>query len=252
MIEPYYEADGVTLFHGDCLTIMPTLLATVDAVIADLPYGTTRNDWDRELPNKLLWHCYHQLAGERTPLLVFGSGSFSARFMVDNLAEYRYSLVWDKQAVTGHLNAKKQPLRAHEDIMVFYRQAPFYDPQMVYTGRTSHARGSRRDRTNNHYGHYENTDVVDQDGYQYPRSILTFKRPKTQAHPSQKPVALADWMVRSYCPPGGLVLDNVCGSGTTLVAARSAGRRAIGIELREEFCEMTARRLESGEEGDRW
>lgn len=249
---PYYEADGITLYHGDCLDVMPALASTVQLVVADLPYGTTRNDWDRELPNKLLWHCYRALIGVRTPVLVFGTGSFSARFIVENLAEYRYSLVWDKQAVTGHLNAKKQPLRAHEDIMVFYGQQPVYNPQMVFTGRSSHSRGSTKERTNNHYGEYVNTDVVDQAGYQYPRSILEFPRPKVKGHPSQKPVALLDWMIRSFSEPGDLVLDNVCGSGTALVAARAAGRRAIGIELREEFCEMAATRLASRSEGDAW
>lgn len=248
----YWEGDGIVLWHGDCLEVMPRLVEPVDLVVADLPYGTTRNDWDRELPNKLLWHCYRQLCGARVPQLVFGTGSFSARFIVENLAEYRYSLVWDKQAVTGHLNAKRQPLRAHEDIMVFYRDTPFYDPQMVFTGRSSHGRGSRVDRTNNHYGEYVNTPVVEQEGWQYPRSILEFKRPKVKGHPSQKPVALAEWLVRSYSRPGDLVLDNVCGSGTTLVAAKAAGRRAIGIEKEERFCEMAARRLESGSEGDVW
>lgn len=250
--EPYYQDDAVTLYLGNCLTVMPMLDAPVDFVLADLPYGTTRNEWDRELPNKMLWFLYHGLIGERTPVALFGTGSFSARLIVENIAEYKYSLIWDKDAVSGHLNAKKQPLRAHEDINLFYRQQPTYTPQMVYTGRKSHSRGTRVDRTVNHYSEFQNTPVVEQDGYQYPRSILTFKRPKGGVHPTQKPVALCEWLVRSYTEPGALVLDNVCGSGTTLVAARNAGRRAIGIEVREDYCEAAARRLESGAEGDRW
>jgi site-specific DNA-methyltransferase (adenine-specific) len=125
---------------------------------------------------------------------------------------------------------------------------------MVHTGRSSHSRGGRRDRTVNQWGEFENTPVVvDQDGWQYPRSILTFPRPKfDRGHPSQKPVALAEWLIRTYTDPGQLVLDNVAGSGTTLVAARNLGRRAVGIELEEEFCEMTAERLASGSAGDRW
>ena len=251
-LEPVYDHDGITLYHGDCLEVMPQLLTTVDAVLADLPYGTTRNDWDRPLPNKILWHLYRQLTGPRSPIALFGTGSFSARLVVDNLEDFRYDLIWDKKAVTGHLNAKRQPLRCHENIHVFYWAQPPYDPQMVYTGRSSHGRGSRKDRTINHWGGFENTAVVDQQGWQYPRSILEFARPKSGKHPNQKPVALMDWLVRSYTEPGHLVLDNVAGSGTTLVAARAAGRRAIGIELREDYVETIIDRLESGSEGDTW
>lgn len=251
-MQPYYEGNGVTLYLGDCLGVMPFLTEPVDGIFADLPYGTTRNHWDRELPNKILWSQYHALMRPRTPVLLFGTGSFSARVVVENLEEYRYSIIWDKEAVSGHLNAKKQPLRCHEDVNVFYRQQPVYHPQMVHTGRSSHGRGKKLDRTVNHYGDFKNTDVVEQDGYQYPRSIVTFKRPKGSRHPSQKPIEFMRWLIRTYTNPGDLILDNVCGSGTTLAAAVVEGRRAIGIELEEEFCEMAATRLHSGATGDKW
>jgi hypothetical protein len=251
-IKPYYEGEGVTLYHGDCLEVMPLLTERFDLVLADLPYGSTHNHWDRELPNKLLWAGYHELVGPRSPMVLFGTGLFGAELLVSNKAEYRYSLVWDKQAVTGHLNAKRQPLRAHEDLHVFYAQQPIYQPQMVYTGRASHSRGRRVDRTIHHWGGFHNTDVVDQGGFQYPRSILTFKRPKNTKHPNQKPVALCEWLVRTFTVEGAAVLDNVCGSATTLVAARNVGRRAVGIELYEPYAEEAARRLESDAEGDRW
>lgn len=252
MIEPVYDVGGITLYHGRCEDIMPMLPQLVDAVMADLPYATTRNDWDRLIDPKILWHCYRSLCGPRSPVLLFGSGMFSAEMMVSNRAAWKYNLVWDKQAVTGFLNAKRQPLRAHEDILVFYKQQPHYDPQMVFTGRSSHSRGSRVERTVNHYGQHANTPVVEQDGYQHPRSILTFKRPKSGKHPTQKPIELMEWMVRSYTAPGELILDNVCGSATTLVAARNCGRRAIGIEAHEAYIEEAIRRLESGAEGDKW
>lgn len=254
MIQPAYEADGVTLYHGDCLEVMPFLLEPVDFVLADLPYGTTRNQWDRELPAKLLWSQYHALVRERTAVALFGSGVFSARTVMSNEAEYAYDLIWNKEAVSGFLNAKRQPLRCHENIHVFYRRQPTYNPQMVATGRRSHGRGSRVERTVNHYGAFVNTPVVEQEG-QYPRSILSFRRPKLPrgfGHPTQKPVALCEWFVRTYTEPGDLVLDNVCGSGTTLVAARNAGRRAVGIEVREDYVEMAIARLASGSTGDRW
>lgn len=252
MIEPVFNDDGIELYHGRCEDVLPFLTTPVDAVVADLPYETTRNSWDRAIAPKILWHLYHQLARPTTPFLVFGSGKFTARMVVSNEDEFRYSLVWDKEAVSGHLNAKKQPLRSHEDIMVFYAKQPFYDPQMVYTGRSSHSRGKRTDRTINHYGDFVNTPVVEQDGYQYPRSILTFKRPKGGKHPTQKPVALIEWMIRSFTKPGDLVLDNVCGSATTLVAARNCGRRAVGIEMHEPYIEHCIERLQSGAEGDLW
>lgn len=249
---PVYDADGVQLYHGDCLDLMGVLPGTVDAVLADLPYGTTRNQWDRVLPNKLLWHLYRGLIGDRTPLVLFGTGMFSARLMLAQPDLYRYSLVWKKEAVSGHLNAKRQPLREHEDLLVFYDRQCTYNPQMVFTGRASHSRGKRVDRTVNHYGAHHNTPVVEQHGYQHPRSVLTFPRPKGGKHPTQKPIDLMRWLVRTYTNPGDLILDNVCGSGTTLVAARLEGRRSIGIEADEKHVHNAAERLASGSEGDRW
>lgn len=247
-----WSADGIALYHGDCLEVMPALPMTFDAVMADLPYATTKNAWDRPLDTKLLWSCYHQLVGQRQPVVIFGSGIFTARMVCSNEAEFRYSLVWDKEAVTGHLNAKKQPLRAHEDLLVFYGAQPTYNPQMVYTGRASHSRGKGGDRTINHWGGFVDTPVVEQDGYQYPRSILAFKRPKSGQHPTQKPVALMEWLIGSFTNPGDIVLDNVCGSGTTLVAARNMGRRAVGIDINAAYIDMTIARLESGQKGDGW
>jgi site-specific DNA-methyltransferase (adenine-specific) len=246
-----YDADGITVHHGDCLDVMPTLAWNVDAILADLPYATTQNDWDRPIDPKMLWSCYRQLTGARSPVVLFGSGLFTARMMLSNEADYRYGLVWDKEAVTGHLNSKRQPLRSHEDLMVFYRQAPTYNPQLVHTGRASHPRGSRSDRTVNHWHGFDNTPVVDQDGWQYPRSILAFKRPKGR-HPTQKPVALMEWLISTFTNPGDLILDNVAGSGTTLVAARNLGRRAIGIEARPDYVDMIVERLDSGATGDKW
>lgn len=252
MITPVYQHDGIELYHGWCEDVLLWLTSPVDAVIADLPYATTRNSWDQPIDPKVLWSLYSRLARPTTPVVIFGSGRFSARMIVSNEDEFRYDLVWDKEAVSGHLNAKKQPLRAHEDVLVFYRKQPFYDQQMVHTGRSSHSRGKRLDRTINHYGQFVNTPVVEQDGYQYPRSILTFKRPKGGRHPTQKPVALLEWLIRSYTRPGDVVLDNVCGSGTTLVAARNCGRRAIGVEVHEPYVMDTLERLRSGAEGDHW
>ena len=252
---PAYDADGITLHAGDCIQIMPLLKEPVALVVADLPYSVTVADWDREIDAKMLWHCYNALTGPRTPVILFGSGLFAARMTLSNASAFRYDLCWDKEAITGHLNAKRQPLRAHESLLVFYGQQPHYDPQMIYTGRSSPSRGTKVERTNRHYGQYVNTPVVEQDGFQHPRSILKFKRPKLpkgKGHPSQKPVALLEWIVRSYTKPGDLVLDNTAGSATALVAARNCGRRAVGIEMHEPFVELAVARLASGSEGDRW
>jgi site-specific DNA-methyltransferase (adenine-specific) len=250
--EPVFDADGIMLYGGRCEEVLPYLLEPVDAVIADLPYQTTRNSWDRKIDPKILWHLYRPLLRPRTPVLLFGTGIFMAEMMMSNPGEFRYDLIWDKEAVSGHLNAKRQPLRGHESILMFYGQAPFYDPQMIFTGRSSHSRGSRVDRTVNHYGAFVNTPVVDQQGYQHPRSILRFPRPKGGQHPTQKPVALLEWMIRSYTRPGDLILDNVCGSASTLIAARNCGRRAIGIEMHQPYVDIAINRLASGQTGDHW
>ncbi|MGH8994899.1 MAG: DNA methyltransferase [Acidimicrobiales bacterium] len=145
-------------------------------------------------------------------------------------------------AVSGFLNAKKQPLRSYEDIHVFYGAQPTYHPQMVATGRKSHSRGRRVDRTVNHYGAFADTPVADTDE-QYPRSILSLPRPKEGLHPTQKPVDLCRWLVRTFTDRGQLVLDPTCGSATTLVAAKAEGRRAVRIEATEAYCEVAAKRL---------
>lgn len=250
--EQVFDGDGITLYHGRCEDVLPRLTGPVDAVIADLPYSTTRNTWDKMIEPHALWDAYKPLRLPTTPVLLFASGLFAATMISSNPSEFKYDLIWDKEAVTGFLNAKRQPLRAHETILVFYARQPSYDPQMVYTGRSSHSRGSRKDRTVNHYNRFENTEVVNQDGYQHPRSILRFKRPKGARHPTQKPVKLMEWMIRSYTRPGDLILDNVAGSGTTLVAARNCGRRAIGVEMSEEHVTHAVDRLRSGAEGDHW
>lgn len=250
-----YARDGIELYFGRCEDVMPHLRSTVDLVCADLPFGLTRNDWDRMIDPKILWHLYHQLIGPRTPTVLFAAGIFAGQMMMSNPDEFAYDLIWSKEAVSGHLNVKRQPLRAHENLLVFYREAPYYESQMVYTGRSSHSRGKTVERTVNHYGQFVNTPVVEQNGYQHPRSILTFKRPKLpkgQGHPNQKPTALLEWIIKSYTKPGDLVLDNVCGSASTLVAARNCGRRAVGIEMHEPYVEAAIKRLESGAEGDNW
>lgn len=257
VISPVYDADGIQLYHGRCEDVMPLIVELVDLVFADLPYATTQQHWDRMIDPKVLWYLYGSLLRPTSPVLLFGTGLFAATMALSKADWYRYDLVWDKDAVTGFLNAKRQPLRCHENILVFGERPGTYNPQLVFTGRTSHGRGKKLDRTIHHYGGFQNTDVnPDQpEGWQHPRSILKFKRPKLpkgKGHPNQKPVDLARWVLNTYTNPGDLVLDNVAGSATSLVAARSTGRRAIGIEMHEPFVEMAIARLESGSEEDRW
>lgn len=254
-LEPVYDEDGITLYHGDCLSVMPRLTEVVDMIAADLPYQTTKASWDRQIDPKLLWHCYNGLRRPTTPVLLFGSGIFSARMVMSNEKDFKFDLVWDKDAVHGFLNANRRPLRAHENIMAFYDRQPTYHPQKVYTGKKTHSRGKSVERTNNHYGAFVDVPVPEQDGYQHPRSILTFPRPKLpkgRGHPTAKPVALMEWLIKSYSNPGDLILDNTCGSSSTLVAARNCGRKAIGIEMEPRFIEMSLERLTSGSAGDNW
>lgn len=236
------------LFRGDCLEILPTFPdKSINCIIADLPYGTTQNKWDSVIPFTDLWREYKRLIKDRGAIILFGQGIFSASLIMSNLRMYRYSLVWDKVLVSGHLNANRMPLRSHEDIHVFYKKLPTYTPQKTEGGKMNHASPGKFEIGQDNYGKHYNVDNRKELGtLKHPKSILHFEKPHPSIalHPTQKPVSLLKFLIKSYTQVHDLILDNTMGVGSTCVAAKETGREYIGIELQEEYYEIAKDRLQ--------
>lgn len=243
------------LYNMDCIEGMKLMADdSVDAVIADLPYGVLnrRNgsaEWDKQIPLEPLWEQYRRITKPGSPIILFAQGIFSARLMLSQPRMWRYNLIWRKDRVTGHLNAKRMPLRQHEDIIVFYDRQPVYHPQMTPCPpeRRNHGRWkSGNDFTNRCYGEMKLVPVRVADD-KYPTSVISIpKEHRTGAfyHPTQKPVALVEYLIRTYTNEGDVVLDNCIGSGTTAVAAIRTGRHYIGFEIEPAYCEVAGHRIQ--------
>lgn len=251
------ETDNI--YNMDCLEGMRLIDdGSVDAVIVDLPYGMLNRKnrsaaWDRQIPLEPLWEQYLRITKPESPIILFAQGIFSAKLMLSQPGMWRYNLVWQKDRVTGHLNAKRMPLRQHEDILVFYRKQPVYHPQMTpcLPERRNHGRRKTGNSfTNRCYGEMKLVPVRVADD-KYPTSIIFMpKEHKAGAfyHPTQKPVALVEYLIRTYTNEGDTVLDNCIGSGTTAVAAIRAGRHYIGFEIEPAYCEIAERRIREEQE----
>lgn len=233
-------------YFGDCLEVMKLIDdATIDLIICDLPYGVTKNKWDSVIDLKMLWGEYERVIKTNGAIVLFGQDKFSARLMLSNEKLHRYNLIWEKTTPTGHLNAKKMPLRSHEDILVFYKKLPTYNPQKT-TGHkrkvstAQHKRGSKR--TTNYGEHglttYDSTE-------RYPKSVLKFAtdKQKVALHPTQKPLALMEYLIATYSNEGEIVLDNCAGSGTTGLAAKNLNRNYIMIENDETYYKTCIERV---------
>lgn len=242
------------LYNMDCIEGMKLMADnSVDAVIADLPYGVLnrRNQstgWDRQIPLETLWEQYRRITKPGSPIIFFAQGIFSAQLMLSQPRMWRYNLIWRKDRVTGHLNANRMPLRQHEDIIVFYDRQPPYHPQMspCPPERRNHGRRkSGNDFTNRCYGEMKLVPVRMADD-KYPTSVISVpKEHKTGAfyHPTQKPVALVEYLIRTYTNEGDIVLDNCIGSGTTAIAAIRTGRHYIGFEIEKTYCAIAEQRI---------
>lgn len=241
------EIDNI--YNMDCLEGMKMIPdKSVDCIICDLPYGVTACKWDSVIPLDKLWEQYLRIAKEDAAIILFGQGMFTADLMKSQPKLWRYNLIWDKVRVSGFLNSGKMPLRSHEDIAVFYRKQPTYNPQKTHTGkRNANHNGKTTRMRDNCYGKIlqqkSDKDMVD---YKLPTSIVTFTKQEDNnswSHPTQKPLDLLRYLVLTYSNEGDTILDNTCGSGTTCVAAYKEHRHYIGFELNKEYYDKAVQRI---------
>ena len=232
----------IRLFQGDCLVGMSRLeTGSVDLVLCDLPYGTTKCPWDRVLPFGPLWEQYRRILKPRGVLLLFAAQPFATDLINSARKLFRYDLVWEKGTAVGHANANRMPMRSHELVLVFYQRLPKYRPQGLVPLKKPVVRRASGKRAGNVYGGLGNASV--QRYTNYPRSVLHFSSRGKRVHPTQKPVDLLEYLVRTYTDPGDLVVDNCMGSGSTAVAALQAGRRFVGFETDPKYFAAACRRV---------
>ena len=229
------------LHQGNCLDVMPQLPAgSIDAVITDLPYGTTGCAWDAVIPIGPMWAGVRRILKPSGVFITTAAQPFTSILVASNLKWFRYSWVWHKNRATDFLNARRRPLNNIEDILVFAPRQPAYNPQM--REGQEHGRGRASPRHNAHYNKSVHQPANLSTLY-YPNRVLTFKTVHIPEHPTQKPVELYEYLILTYTNPGETVLDIAAGSGTTGVAAGNTGRRAILIEKEARYCDLIRRRL---------
>lgn len=233
----------------DCLTGMNKIEdGSVDAIICDLPYQKTRNEWDKIIPFEPLWKHYNRVIKPNGIILLFGQGIFYVDLVNSNRKDFKYDLVWDKVLTSGFLNANRMPLRQHEQIAVFYKKLPTYNPQFT-EGEPLHSKGSlylTKEPKNQNYGKFGNTeDNKKGETLKFPKSILTFQKthPSKAEHPTEKSIALCENLIKTYTNEGELVLDNCMGRGTTAIACINTNRRFIGFENNEKYYNLTLKNI---------
>ena len=232
--DPIYSMIN-SLFEEDCLECMKQIPDhSVDMILCDLPYGITQNNWDCLIPLDLLWKQYWRVIKPNGAIVLTSQGLFTAKLMLSQPKFFKYKWIWEKSKPTNFLNAKKQPLRKYEDVCVFYKKQPTYNPQMKKG--EPYDKGIRKDQLSGSYGDF-NPVHVSSNGDRYPTDIVYVKTAECEGdvfHPTQKPIELGRYFIRTYTNPGEVVLDNTFGSGSFLVAALLEGRNFIGIEKNED------------------
>jgi site-specific DNA-methyltransferase (adenine-specific) len=231
----------IGLFNGDCLKILAAIpSASIDAIITDPPYGTTACKWDTVIPLEPMWEQLKRIIKPNGAIVLFGSQPFTSALVMSNPKMFKYEWVWEKSKPTGFLNAKKQPLRQTEDICVFYLSQCLYNPQGIIATEKMVKRTNR-----GNYGECSKTTKQEFTGY--PRNLINF--PSVDGvHPTQKPVALMEYLIKTYTNEGEVVLDFTMGSGTTGVAAVNLKRDFIGIELDKGYFDIAQARIKAAEE----
>ena len=241
-----FENGRYKLYQGDCLEVMDGLISLgvkFDMILCDPPYGTTACKWDSVIPFDKMWERLNKLIKPNGAIVLFGSEPFSSTLRMSNIKDYRYDLKWQKEQGTDFLMAKKKPLKDYEDMMIFYKKQPTYNPQM----REGFKSWTKKDTGNNIIKHLNRKECQQQKksigNKRYPVSIIKFNREKTGLHPTQKPIALLEYLIKTYSKEDDLILDFAMGSGSTGVAALNTNRRFVGIELDEKYFNIAVDRL---------
>ena len=233
--------EKIKLMQGDCLELMKSIPdKSIDAIICDLPYGTTACKWDSVIPFEPLWEQYKRIIKDNGAIVLFGSQPFTSTLVMSNVKWFKYQWVWEKSRFANQMLAKVQPLKIHEDIVVFANERAIYNPQGLIEINKVTKQGSKI--TDNNGGGVRKTSYL-QTHTNYPRSILRFGSEGKTVHPTQKPVDLLEYLVKTYTNQGDTVLDNCMGSGTTGVACKNLGRKFIGIEQDANYFEIASKRI---------
>ena len=241
------------VFLGDCLEIMKSIPdGSIDMILCDLPYGKTKNKWDVIIPFDKLWEQYERIIKINGAIVLMATQPFTSELILSNKKMFRYDLTWEKQTATGFMNAKKMPLRAHEDILVFYKKLPTYNP-IKTKATTSSLRNHKKDRFSENYGKQIVATYGSDDNFsRYPRSVFSVKKDpgfsrstnNTRLHPTQKPVDLMEYLIKTYTNACETVLDNCAGSGTTGIACINTNRNFILIEQEKKYFDTINERLQ--------
>ncbi|MFA4850967.1 MAG: site-specific DNA-methyltransferase [Bacteroidales bacterium] len=234
------------VIQGDCLDVMKKIPdKSVNMILCDLPYGTTQNKWDSVINLEKLWQQYERIIEDNGCIALTAQGLFTAKLILSNVKLFKYKIIWIKSKPTNFLNAKIQPLRKHEDICIFYKKQPTYNPQM--TSGEPYDKGFRKDQFTGSYGDFKPRHVKS-NGERYPNDVVFYEEQNiddyvyiktaesegTVFHPTQKPIELGRYLIRTYTKPNDIILDNACGSGSFLLSAIIENRQFIGIEKNED------------------
>lgn len=244
------------LYKGDCLELMKNIPdGSVDMVLCDLPYGTTQCEWDKCIPFPPLWEQYKRVCKENAAIVLFSSQPFTTDLINSNRKMFRYEIVWEKSTAAGYFNANKMPMKIHENLVVFYKHLPIYNPQKRLVKERYRERIQQKNRAPT-YGK-ANSCIYANKGTRFPTDVIKFsswngalfgKTDNATKHPTQKPVPLLEYLIKTYTNEGDLVLDNCMGSGSTGVACVNTGRDFIGIELDEHFYQIACERIGQAQE----
>lgn len=241
------KLDINNIYHGDCLELMNGIEdKSIDMILCDLPYGTTACSWDTIIPFEPLWKQYERIIKDNGAIVLFGSQPFTSQLISSNLKLFKYEIIWEKDSVTSPFLAKRQIMKRHENILVFYKEQCTFHPQMIKRKEKNKRKNNRKNYPTASKGSAViKGDNIGNEEYTYPSSVQKFNRCKERGlHPTQKPIGLCEWLIKTYTNEGDLVLDNCIGSGTTAISAINTNRNFIGIELQDEYYKLAKDRID--------